>query len=100
MRRLPRREAMACLAVAGLLVAYMAATVATVARETVDTYPLKYPDSFDWLTNGLRYAGVPVECTWRSLLNPLVYAGLFALHLDDAIIFLGPLYLLATAAVI
>src|SRR5438309_10002069 len=100
MRLLSRREAAARLGVAGLLAAYTASAVATVARETLDTYPIKYADSFDWLTNGLRYAGVPVECTWRSPLNPLVYAGLFALRLDDAIPFLGPVYLLATAAML
>jgi len=83
-----------------VLAAYVATAVAPLRRESLDTYPLKFPDSFDWLTNGLRYAGIPVECTWRSILNPLVYAALFDLHLDDAIPFLGAVYLCATTAML
>ncbi len=45
-------------------------------------YPIVHPDSLDWLTNGLRLAGVPVECTWRPPVTPLVFAGLFRAHLE------------------
>lgn len=63
-------------------------------------YPIVHPDSLDWLTNGLRLAGVPVECTWRPPVMPLIFATLFRAHLDGLIPLVGPLSLLATTAVL
>lgn len=82
------------------IVAYLTKVAATVQWADLATYPVTFPDSYDWLTNGLYYAGVPLEPTWRAVLNPLVFGGLFALRLENAIPYLGPLYLATTIAVL
>lgn len=82
------------------IVAYLTKVVATVQWADLATYPVTFPDSYDWLTNGLYYARVPLEPTWRSMLNPLVFGGLFALRLENAIPYLGPLYLGTTIVVL
>ena len=44
-------------------------------------YPYMTADSYDWISNGLHWAGENVECSWRPPGLPLVIAGLFRLGL-------------------
>lgn len=76
---------------------YLLKVVAIVAGRPLAEYPILFPDSFDWLTNGLFYAGVPLDMTGRWPLSPLIYSLFFRLHLENAIPLLGPLYLGLTA---
>ncbi len=61
------------------------------------SYPYYFPDSFDWLANGLRYAH-PLEnfdISHRALFLPLVTAQLFALGLEDLIVHFGTFFYFA-----
>ncbi len=44
-------------------------------------YPYMFPDSHDWVANGLHYAGAPVGCSLRPPALPLLIAALDALDL-------------------
>ena len=44
-------------------------------------YPYMFPDSHDWIANGLHYAGAPVGCSLRPPALPLLIAALDALGL-------------------
>ena len=63
--------------------AWVAILSRAVATESLETYPVLFPDSFDWLANALRYTGVPLDVTWRAVLTPFLQAALFAMH-DEA----------------
>lgn len=49
-------------------------------------YPYMFPDSFDWLVNGLQYSGLlgeQLELSHRSMLLTMLYAGLFKMGRID-----------------
>lgn len=79
---------------------YLVAVVLTASGDTLAAYPLMHPDSYDWLVNGLRYAGVPTDTTWRAVLGPFVYAALFRLGLENLIPLLGLLGVLGVVVVL
>jgi 4-amino-4-deoxy-L-arabinose transferase-like glycosyltransferase len=80
--------------------AWVAILSRAVATESVETYPVLFPDSFDWLTNALRYTGVPLDVSWRAVLTPFLQAALFAMHAEALIPLLGPCWLVATMLVL
>jgi len=82
------------------IAAYLTLVALTAAGDTLAAYPLMHPDSYDWLVNALRYTGLLVDSTWRSVVGPFVYAALFALRLENLIPFLGLVGVLATAAML
>jgi hypothetical protein len=70
---------------------------------TPESYPWLFPDSFDWLVNGLRYSGVEgatFEISHRAMLLPLVYAGLIRLGIDNLIVLFGTLFHCLTPLVV
>lgn len=81
-------------------VAWITILTRAVASESLETYPMLFPDSFDWLANALRYTGVPLAVTWRAVLTPFLQAALFALHAEWLIPLLGPCWLIATVLVL
>ncbi len=52
-----------------------------------------YNDSWDWLVNGLHYAGYDVSMTYRPPLSPILYSILFKTNLDYVIPYLGLFYI-------
>lgn len=58
---------------------------------SIFTYPWYFPDSYDWLVNGLAYTGVPVpfEISHRTMLLPLVVAALYKLGAPDLAVYFG-----------
>ena len=54
---------------------------------TLATYPWLFPDSFDWIANGVAYANppIPFETSDRGLFLTLLIGGLWRLGLADAI---------------
>lgn len=83
-----------------LLVAYVVWVAAVPLGDPLPEWTLQHADSYDWLTNALRYTGVPVNSSWRSMILPFVYAVFLQLSLDDLIPWLGPLYLLVTVGML
>lgn len=83
-----------------VLVAYVAWVAAVPLGDPLPAWTLQHADSYDWLTNALRYTGVPVDSTWRSMILPFVYAAFLHLSLDDLIPWLGPLYLLGVVGML
>jgi hypothetical protein len=79
--------------IGGLLLGYVWWVASAALGDTLSRYVLQHPDSFDWLVNGLRYAGVPVVTSWRAVLQPFIYAVLFRLQLENAIPLLGGLWM-------
>ena len=70
---------------------------------TPESYPWLFPDSFDWLVNGLRYSGVEgatFEISHRAMLLPLVYAALIRLGLDNYVVIFGTLFHCLTPLVV
>jgi hypothetical protein len=80
--------------------AWVAILSRAVATGSLETYPVLFPDSFDWLANALRYTGVPLDVTWRAVLTPFLQAALFAMHDEALIPLLGPCWLVATILVL
>jgi hypothetical protein len=76
-----------------VLVVYVWWVAGAALGDTLSRYALQHPDSFDWLANGLRYAGVHVDSTWRAVLQPFVYAVFFRLRLENAIPLLGGMWM-------
>jgi hypothetical protein len=62
-------------------------------------YPYLSPDSYDWIANGLRWAGEPVASSWRPPGLPLVIAALWKLGALSLLPLVNFLFLgVATAA--
>ena len=76
--------------------AWIAILTRAVASDSLESYPMVFPDSFDWITNALRYTGIPLQVSWRAVLTPFIQAGLFALHAEWLIPLLGPCWFIAT----
>ena len=83
-------------AVLAASVAWITVLTRAVASPSLETYPMVFPDSYDWLANALRYTGVPLTISWRVVLTPFIQAALFALHAEWLIPLLGPCWLIAT----
>lgn len=67
---------------------------------TVLDYPYYFPDSYDWLVNGLRYSSVvdgSFAISHRALLLPLLVAGAFNYGFEDLLPFVGTVFHAVTA---
>lgn len=69
---------------------------------TLETYPWFFPDSYDWITNGLAYANpnVAFDISHRGLLFTLIMALLYQLGLPDLIVLVGTCSLVAVIIVL
>jgi len=70
---------------------------------SVAAYPWLFPDSFDWLVNGLRYSGgegATFEITHRAMLLPLIFAGLIRCGAENYIVLFGALFHCLTALLV
>ena len=80
---------------------YMLWVASAAWGDPLGRYAVTFPDSFDWLVNGLRHAGVPIiDPTWRAPLSPMLYGVLFRIGAEDLIPVLGPLYAVALLGVV
>lgn len=69
---------------------------------TLLTYPWYFPDSFDWVVNGLSYSGItaPFPITHRAMLLPLLLSLLYRFGLEDFGVYYGTFSYLICCSVI
>ena len=58
---------------------------------TLLSYPWFFPDSYDWLVNGLSYTEVPIafEISHRAMFFPLLSSALYSIGLEDFSVYFG-----------
>ena len=93
-----RRPKDAALAIAPALV-LVAWLIHLRASTSLASYPFLFPDSYDWIVNGLRYSGThlaPFSISHRAMLLPLVIAGCFRLGIENSVVLFGTFAYLLT----
>lgn len=86
--RMPDRALLWLIGVTGLVIAWLR------CQSMLFDYPYMFPDSFDWLANGLQYSGVLGEwqqISHRGMLLTLIYALLYKLDATNLIPSIGTL---------
>lgn len=80
--------------VLGVLLIFVVVQITFRTGYTLFTYPWYFPDSYDWIVNGLAYSGLAgqLDITHRALLLPLVIAALYRLNIVDFIVYYGTFF--------